>query len=395
MVYIKTYSIINAMGNNAGEVAGNLNALKSPGLKKQSGWLTHGRSTTVGAVMLPLDENCFGEEFLHLREHNSRNNRLIAAAIMQIRPQIDEIIEKYGEDRVGVVMGTSTSGLDETNRALEALAQGKSYENWSYSMQELGDPSRFVSKYLKLQGPSYTISTACSSSTKSLISAARLIKAGICDAVIAGGADTLSRMPINGFDSMGILSYERCLPFCADRCGINIGEGAGIAVLTKEPCKLALLGYGESSDAYHISSPKPEGTGAIEAMTGALVKSGLKESDIGYINLHGTATVANDRAESAAVAAVFGDRVPSSSIKYLTGHTLGAAGITSALMSALIIDRDLPLPSQDFSLSPYDETLTPCGILREQSPLLKKNILINSFAFGGNNASLIIGESRE
>ena len=166
-------------------------------------------------------------------------------------------------------------------------------------------------------------------------------------------------------------------------------------LLSKEPSALAVLGYGESSDAYHASAPSPDGSGAIAAMTQALTSAKLNPQDIGYISLHGTATPANDKTEALAISAVFGEQVPCSSTKYLTGHTLGAAGITEAVMGALLIDKDLPLPPQDFSRSAYDETLTPCGLLREQERLKSKVVLSNAFAFGGNNAVLVIGESRD
>ncbi|MBO5567165.1 MAG: beta-ketoacyl-[acyl-carrier-protein] synthase family protein [Succinivibrio sp.] len=395
MIYIKAYSILNALGNNCSEVAENLRRLNAPGLSRQEGWLTHNRSTYLGRVTRDLSSS--GElESPRFRRHNSRNNRMLVCALEQIAPQVKEILSRVGSDRLGIVMGTSTSGLDEAGQAVEAYAESEETGDfWNYSMQELGDPSRFLQKYLNLTGPAFTISTACSSSARAIISAVRLIESCLCDAALAGGADTLSRMPINGFDSMGVLSTERCLPFCRDRCGINIGEGAGLMLLVKEPCALAVLGYGESSDAYHVSAPSPDGSGAVSAMSEALKMAGLKPSEVGYISLHGTATPANDRIESLAVNSVFGEYTPCSSTKYLTGHTLGAAGITEAVMCALLLERDLPLPPQDFSLSPYDETLTPCGLLREQQALKKRCILSNSFAFGGNNAVIAIGESRD
>ena len=198
-------------------------------------------------------------------------------------------------------------------------------------------------------------------------------------------------MPINGFHSLESLSPTLCQPFSRDRAGITIGEGAGLMLLTRTSQPIALLGVGESSDAYHISAPHPQGEGAIRAIKQALTDAQLTPDDVGYINLHGTATQLNDQIESMVVNALFGERVPCSSTKHLTGHTLGAAGITEAAISMLILQRDLPLPAQDFSLSPRDPTLPPCGIIEKPQPLARPVILSNSFAFGGNNASILLG----
>ncbi len=210
---------------------------------------------------------------------------------------------------------------------------------------------------------------------------------------IVGGADTLSRMPVNGFHSLESLSASLCQPFARDRCGITIGEGAALMLLTREPQPLAVLGIGESSDAYHISAPHPQGVGATRAIEQALAEAGMTPADVGYINLHGTATPLNDQIESRVVNALFGEQTPCSSTKHLTGHTLGAAGITEAALSALILQENLPLPPQDFSRSPWDPALPPCGILTTAQPLTRPVILSNSFAFGGNNASILLGRT--
>lgn len=198
-------------------------------------------------------------------------------------------------------------------------------------------------------------------------------------------------MPINGFHSLESLSTTQCQPFARDRNGITIGEGAALMLLTREPQPVALLGIGESSDAWHISAPHPEGEGAIRAIQQALGDAGIAPEQVGYINLHGTATPLNDRIESHVINALFGVRVPCSSTKHLTGHTLGAAGITEAAIGMLILQRNLQLPAQDFSQSPRDETLPPCEIIEHLQPLPRPIILSNSFAFGGNNASILLG----
>ncbi|MBP9642537.1 MAG: beta-ketoacyl-ACP synthase, partial [Budvicia sp.] len=207
-----------------------------------------------------------------------------------------------------------------------------------------------------------------------------------------GGADSLCRMAINGFDSLESISYQRCMPFAQQRDGINIGESAGLILLSREPAKVALLGSGESSDAWHMSAPHPEGIGAERAMRMALEQANFEPEQVGYINLHGTATPLNDVAEAQAVNRVFGAATPCSSTKHLTGHTLGAAGVTEAALSWLILDRDLTLPIQDFSVSVKDPTIADINLLTAPQKLAKKAIISNSFAFGGNNACLLLGE---
>lgn len=388
MIYISAVGMINALGNNTAEIATNLTRGVAPGMRARAGWLQGRPDAVLGGVEgeLPAIPDAFAA-------HRTRNNQLLLAALAQIQPQVDDAIARYGEDRVAVVMGTSTSGLDEGDNHVKLSLNGENSAHWQYPQQELGDPSRFLSRWLKLDGPAFTLSTACSSSARAIISGRRLIEAGLADIAIVGGSDTLSRMPVNGFHSLESLSPELCQPFGRDRSGITIGEGAALMILTREPQPVALLGVGESSDAWHISAPHPEGEGAIRAISQALADAGLQPDDVGYINLHGTATPLNDQIESRVVHNLFGDRVPCSSTKHLTGHTLGAAGITEAAISTLILLNDLPLPPQDFSTSVPDPTLPACGILHRPQPLARPVILSNSFAFGGNNASILLGRT--
>ena len=386
MIYISAVGMINALGNDTDEIAANLTHGVAPGMRPRTGWLQgHPHAVLAGVDgELPAIPDDFSA-------HRSRNNQLLLAALRQIQLQVDEAIARYGRDRVAVVLGTSTSGLDEGDTHVTLTLNGEESHHWQYAQQELGDPSRFLSHWLKLDGPAFTLSTACSSSARAIISGRRLIESDLVDVAIVGGADTLSRMPINGFHSLESLSPTRCLPFARDRSGITIGEGAALMLLTREPQPIALLGVGESSDAHHISAPHPEGVGAIRAIQQALDDAGLTPEQVGYIDLHGTATPLNDQIESRVVNALFGERVPCSSTKHLTGHTLGAAGITEAALSMLMLQHDLPLPVQDFSLSPRDPALPPCGIIEQPQPLERPFILSNSFAFGGNNASILLG----
>lgn len=385
MIYISAFGMVNALGNNLAHIATQLQAGHAPGMQPRDGWLQDGKRCWLGEVQgaLPLIPAA-------LAAHNTRNNQLLLASLAQIRPAVDAAIAQYGRDRVAIVLGTSTSGVDEGDRQVDDALSG-----YDYRMQELGDPSRFLAHFLALDGPAYTISTACSSSARAIISGQRLIDAGLADAALVGGADSLSRMPINGFASLDSLSERHCAPFSADRDGISIGEAAALLLLTREKQPLALLGCGESSDAWHMSAPHPEGVGAERAMLMALQQAGLQPQDVGYINLHGTATPLNDQVESAVIHRLFGDRVPCSSTKHLTGHTLGAAGATEAALAALILQQQLPLPPQDFSLAARDTSLPACGLITAPQPLARPVIASNSFAFGGNNTCLIVGKPYE
>lgn len=388
MIYISAIGMLNALGRAPDEIAANLTRGIAPGMKARTGWLQGQQEVVLGGVegeLPPIPDD--------FAEHRSRNNQLLLAALAQIQPQVDEAIARYGRDRVAVVLGTSTSGLDEGDLHVQRSLNGEESLEWRYPQQELGDPSRFLSRWLALAGPAFTVSTACSSSARAIINGQRLIAAGLADVAIVGGADTLSRMPVNGFNSLESFSPTLCQPFGRDRCGITIGEAAALMVLTREPQPLALLGTGESSDAWHISAPHPQGEGAVRAINMALAQAGLTPDDVGYINLHGTATTLNDQIESQVVHSLFGERVACSSTKHLTGHTLGAAGVTEAALSALILARGLPLPAQDFSRGPIDDTLPPCGLLLAPKPLPRPVILSNSFAFGGNNASILLGRA--
>ncbi|WP_369434677.1 beta-ketoacyl synthase N-terminal-like domain-containing protein [Psychromonas sp. MME1] len=224
------------------------------------------------------------------------------------------------------------------------------------------------------------------------MSAKRLLKAGLVDAVLVGGADSLCKLTLNGFHALEALSSSLCNPFSTNRNGINIGEGAAFMLLsTKQSSNnIALLGVGDSSDAHHISAPHPQGLGAISAMQKALHDAQLNAHDIGYINAHGTATPLNDAMESKAIYRLFQDAVPVSSTKPLTGHTLGTASILEASICCLLLQEKLNLPIQ-INDGIFDTNMAPIKLVTTKQPLQKKALLSNSFAFGGNNVSLIFG----
>lgn len=361
--------------------------------------LLSGKEVPVGRVPFEVPE--IGAEFQELR---SRNNALLQLALDEISADVDHAKALYGPHRIGVVLGTSTSGMLEGEQGFcHKQHTGEWPANYLYTQQEVASLSTFAARYLKLGGPAYTISTACSSSSKALCSAKRLINAGICDAVITGGADTVCSLTLNGFDSLELLSEKVCNPFSKNRQGITIGEGAAVFLMTRDPLSAAhaveLIGYGESSDAYHISSPDPDGKGAEAAIRDALKMAALETTDISYINLHGTGTPLNDAMESRCIARIFGNQLPCSSTKGLTGHTLGAAGALEAAILWLALASEekgsLALPPHIWDRE-RDPELASLHLVDvgERATITDKPIALmsNSFAFGGSNVSVILSK---
>jgi len=383
VTYIHAMAMNSALGDTHQQQLETLAGKRVPSMHLESGWLNDGKETVVGKVLgeLPVIPE-------HLTHKNTRNNQLALSAILPIASQIKDAISEFGADRVAVVVATSTSGISDGEVALSQQLP----DDYHYHQQEVGNLGQFVADYFALEGPAYTISTACSSSGRVFISANRLLNAGLADVVIVGGCDSLCKLTLNGFHGLEALSTTHCLPFSENRKGINIGEAAAFMLLSKKKNStgLALLGVGDSSDAHHISAPHPDGVGAIEAMQKALNNAGLTPEDIGYINAHGTATKLNDAMESKAIYALFKGAVPVSSTKPLTGHTLGAASILEASICCLLLTQDLPLPVQ-INDGEFDASLAPIHFLTEPETLIKKVILSNSFAFGGNNVSLLLG----
>jgi 3-oxoacyl-[acyl-carrier-protein] synthase-1 len=334
----------------------------------------------------------------HLADFDCRNNRLAMLGLMQdgFPDAVAHAAQKYGSARVGVFLGTSTSGIlqtelayrrrDPTTGALPAdFRYGATHNTFSVA--------DFACQYLGLSGPAVVVSSACSSSAKVFASARRMMKTGLIDAAVVGGVDSLCLTTLYGFNSLGLTSAQACRPFDTARDGISIGEAAAFALLERLPEQLPgdavlLMGVGESSDAYHMSSPHPDGLGARMAMQQALKMAGLEAADIGYINLHGTATQSNDAAEAKAVTALFGSATPCSSTKGATGHTLGAAGGVEAVICALALRHGL-LPG-GLNTHTLDPTLE-VNYLTENRELGLKHVLSNSFGFGGTNCSLVFG----
>jgi 3-oxoacyl-[acyl-carrier-protein] synthase-1 len=310
------------------------------------------------------------------------------------------MIERYGRDRIGLVVGTSTSGIAEGERAVDVLrTTGCMPRDYHYKQQELGGAAEFLARYLDILGPAYTVSTTCSSSANALASARRLIRMGVCDAVLVGGGDALCDTTLEGFAALGALSKTRCNPFSKNRDGTVIGEGAALFLMSREPSSIALLGVGASSDAYHISAPRPDGACAYTAMQSALQEIDLAAGQVDYINLHGTATLQNDAMESRAVGQLFGNLTPCGSSKPATGHCLGAAGAIEAGLCWLILsglNRENRLPPHLWD-GEADPEMVRLGFVRLEQHGLKplQYCLSNSFAFGGNNVSLLLGHPQE
>lgn len=388
MIYIHAVSAFNAMGCTLEGIRANLLAGESPGMQASDTILHDGREVMVGRV-----EREFDPLPADLARFDSRNNRMLLAALEEIRPALDEALTRYGKGRVAIILGTGTSGIAESEIALSVRKETGAFpDSFNYLQQEFASPSEFVATLLGSTGPALTISTSCSSSARVFLSAARMMDAGLCDAALVGGADTLCRFTVNGFYSLEAIARGRSNPFSVHRDGINIGEGCSLMVVSREPSGVALLGAGESSDAHHISSPDPEGGGAERAMRMALENAGLQPRDIGYVNLHGTGTPLNDHMESHAVARVFGLDTPCSTTKPLTGHTLGSAGITEAAICWLLLTQPgaCTLPPQLWD-GEADPELPAISLLREPTITGRMAFLSNSFAFGGNNTSLILG----
>ena len=336
-----------------------------------------------------------------LESWDCRNHRLAERALRSdgFDGAVAAAVRRHGADRIGVLVGTSTSGILSTEIAYRerdpasgALPAWLDYQR----AQDTAAVAGYVRAALGLAGPSYVVSTACSSSAKAYASAARLITLGVIDAAVVGGVDSLCLTTLYGFSSLELTSTEPCRPYDANRRGISVGEGAAYALLEKPSGSLdadaiLLLGAGESSDAYHMSSPHPDGLGARLAMARALADAGLPPSDIDYINLHGTATPSNDAAEGKAVAALFGARVPTSSTKGATGHTLGAAGAVEAAISALALRHGF-LPGGANTQTP-DPAIAIDYLLATRNGGVRR-ALSNSFGFGGSNCSLVFGRAR-
>ena len=333
-----------------------------------------------------------------LADFDCRNNRLAWLGLQAdgFAASAVRAAERHGAHRVGVFIGTSTSGILQTEQAYRRRdpATGALPPDFHYAQtHNTYSVADFTRRALGLSGPAFVVSTACSSSAKVFGNAARLIALGLIDAAVVGGVDSLCLTTLYGFDSLELLSADVCRPWDAQRQGLSLGEGAAFALLERDaPAPAAwLLGVGESSDGYHMSSPHPEGTGAAAAMRAALAQAGLEPGQVDYVNLHGTATHNNDATEDLALRSVFGTGLPCSSTKGATGHTLGAAGAIEAAISVLALQHGL-MPGGLNLLTPDPALL--CRYLRANREATLQVAASNSFGFGGTNACLLLGAAK-
>ncbi|GHV74030.1 beta-ketoacyl-[acyl-carrier-protein] synthase II [Spirochaetia bacterium] len=336
----------------------------------------------------------------------NRTFRIAAAALEQIRGTVEQARAACGSSRIGVCVGSCDNGSEGSLSAHKAYCSTGSFPaDYDLRFQSASFTAEYIARSLAVSGPAFTLATACASSAGAIIHAAQLIRAGLCDAVIAGGADIASETALLGFASLEAVSDSVSNPFSKNRRGITLGEGAAFFVLSKEPLGgadgsgIELLGYGESADAFHMTAPRADGSGAIRAMREALSKAGKKPNDVDYVNLHGTGTVLNDGMEAAAMAAVFSECAPLvSSTKPITGHTLGAAGaLELALCWMALAEGKGRAPLHCWDGVP-DGELPPLHFVRKENGAFKENgaqklriCMSNSFAFGGCNTSLIVG----
>jgi 3-oxoacyl-[acyl-carrier-protein] synthase-1 len=386
-VYLNALSWLSALGR--GEAAREALFGAQPCGVSPTEAFTPGRSLHLGCVMQALPQ--LQDKPARVR---SRSNALLLVALQDLRPQVQAAIGHWGPARVAVVLGVSAAGLAEGQAAArQHAAQGSWPAGYDYAQQEMGNAADFARMELGTAGPAYTVSTACSSGAKALATGARLLRAGVADAVVAGGVDALSSFTIAGFSALESVSAQRCNPLSRNRCGINIGEGAALFLMTRQAGPVRLAGWGESSDAHHMSAPEPGGRGAVAAMTQALARAQVGADKIGYINLHGTATPHNDAMESLAVSQVLGLDVPVSSTKPLTGHALAAAGAIEAAVAwhTLVDNPSGRLPPHWWD-GARDDALPALRLARAGETLGRapRHVLSNSFAFGGNNASLVL-----
>jgi 3-oxoacyl-[acyl-carrier-protein] synthase-1 len=388
-VYLHALGMLNALGHDLESIVPALANARSSGTGAVQ---TAKGEVFAGRVIAPLD----AAPPASLERYDCRNNRLLLAALAQIAPAIESACERYGAHRIGVVLGTSTSGIEAAEASFSAAANGgEAPAQFDYRRMEIGTAAPFAAAALGLHGPALTISTACTSSAKAFASARRLLQLHLCDAVVVGGVDSLCELTMQGFASLESTSPVRANPMSRNRSGINVGEGAAVFLMSREEGPVFIAGAGESSDAYHISSPDPQGIGAEIALRAALGEAGLTPSDIAYVNLHATATRKNDEMEAHLMARVFPDGVATSGTKPLTGHQLGAAGATELGFAWLALARqDVALPRHlwdgeaDPALPLLDLVESERFLPRGAGPQF---VMSNSFAFGGSNASLILG----
>ncbi|HEX2485728.1 MAG TPA: beta-ketoacyl-ACP synthase [Myxococcota bacterium] len=391
---LSALGLVSCLGAGAAETWRRLTAGDASRLSQRDD-LAPEKTLLVGAVREPLPAVP-----ARLARYACRNNALTLAALEQIEAAVRAALSRYGAARVGVVLGTSTSGVGDAEAAIAHHVRTQALSpTFFYDQLEFGGAAGFVAELLGLRGPAYTLSTACSSGARALASARSLLALGVCDAVVAGATDSLCGLTASGFGALQAIADGVTNPMSANRAGITLGEASALFLVTGEADGVQLLGVGESSEAHHMSAPDPDGRGAREAMEAALRDAGCAPGQIAYLNLHGTGTPLNDAMESVAVAALFGERVPCSSTKPLVGHTLGAAGALEAAFCWLVLkgreggELLLPPHAWDGARDPALPALRLAAKGERVAAPPPARVMTNSFGFGGNNCTLVLGEA--
>lgn len=396
-ICLKDFGVVCALGDSKASVVAGLLTGSRDGLVLDSE-LPNAEPQYVGRVADSTFDKTIVDKKL------TRNDQLGQLAYLQIADTLTPLIAEFGQQRIAVVIGTSTSGIEYGEQALkQKLATGEYPDNYHYRMQEMGTTAQFIADLCQAKGPVYSISTACSSSGKALVSAQALLDADLADVVIAGGVDSLAKLTVNGFKALASTATAQNNPFSVNRDGINIGEAAALFIVTKEQGGIQLLGAAETSDAHHLSAPHPEGEGALRAMRMALAEANLQGEQIDYVNLHGTGTPKNDDMEAKAMFNACGRDVLCGSTKGMTGHTLGAAGALEAGICWLLLQNEYnPLNNVPANVSDgdLDSSLAQINLASRNDDIANnansklQTCMSNSFAFGGNNISLVIGRQQ-
>nr|WP_315520429.1 beta-ketoacyl synthase N-terminal-like domain-containing protein [uncultured Campylobacter sp.] len=388
MIYVSKPAVISAAGSSSDE---NLSSLLSGKRFLSKSCEFHPQNEfLVGKISGELPEFASST-----KEHfKTRTNALLLGTMLEIDAEVKRAIKKYGKSRVGVVLGTTTSGVEENFEPFKGYIATGFFDKSRFGINRncLANVAEFVSDFYELCGPSYCVSTACTSGVKAIIEAKRLIESELCDAVICGGVDSLNTLTINGFNSLSILSQKPSEPFSKNREGINIGEGAGLFLLSRDEISdVIVAGSASNCDAFHMTQPDFSAKIAIECIKSALKRAGV--SCVDYVNLHGTGTQANDKMEAKAVNLTLGSTF-ASTIKPQIGHTLGAAGaIESAICVMLCIEESCVLPPHVYD-GAYDEELEPLNLVKSGTKFDVKTAMSLSFAFGGDNAAIIFKRVR-
>jgi len=377
-VVLTDLGIVCALGNNKAEVIANAKTGKSPGLCYISDDILNEKIPFFSVKDCPKAEmRCYA---------------LLDMAVSQIEESLKKLKQKYQTDKIGVVLGTSNTGIHEAQADINQwIEDNRCPDTFSFEKIELGSAALYLKDKLETKGPAYAVSTACSSSAKAFQSARNLIKSGICEAVIVGGVDSRCKFAHNGFFALEALIPKITNPFSKNRSGITLGEGAALFIMEKQGQGIRLLGIGESTDGCDLTHPDPTGKGAKISMEKALADAHISPSSIDYINMHGTGTLANDEMEGKAIYEIFKDKPLCASTKPLTGHALGASGAIEIALSYLMLTHHFIIEHKFDGI--FDESIPPIHLAKGKETVNLKTIMSNSFAFGGSNVSVILGEN--